>query len=377
METKEIINKFVEQIHQERQDLKAVLFYGSSCYHTNKENSDIDLLLITASGLEMRGKTILEGKKIDYTIKPLKALEQDCMTSIAKQETFLLSVFQNGEIIYNEDRTIEKFQKYFRFRHQSNLPTYEINRQEKEILQRNYQELCHAKNTDSFWVIYFNLLNRVRIDYQMHKGYSRIPLSKVYQFYQNRAYAEQYYCSVLPPETFTNQFLASINVASLEQATKEIENYAPLFTIEFIEKMKSSKNFVFRKENFYQTPKMNALKITATQLISKYDQTILALLENKNEANYLYYIVVEQLRRFYEVQCGVLNESMESVLANYQESLKNRGLPRLDPEFIANYFKAIAAKENQDKIKYLDILFNYALKDIPMNTQDYLITLQK
>ena len=159
MELNEIMKKFVEQKKIEIPHLKAVLFYGSSCYKTNTAHSDIDLLLITAHGSTMRGKKIVEGHQIDYTIKSVATLEQDCMTSLAKQETFLLSIFQNGQIIYNEDRIIEKFQKYFRLRHKNKLPTYEINRQEKECLQRMWSELIDIKNAKFFEVIYYNLLN--------------------------------------------------------------------------------------------------------------------------------------------------------------------------------------------------------------------------
>ena len=377
MELNEIMKKFVEQKKIEIPHLKAVLFYGSSCYKTNTAHSDIDLLLITAHGSTMRGKKIVEGHQIDYTIKSVATLEQDCMTSLAKQETFLLSIFQNGKIIYNEDRIIEKFQKYFLLRHKNKLPTYEINRQEKECLQRMWSELINVKNAKFFEVIYYNLLNRIRIDYQNMSGCSRIPISKVYSFYQNRAYAEKYYCSVLPSEDFTNQFIQSITATKEEQKRNEIQNYGSLFTIEFLDKKRSSTNFNMRKENFYQTPKMNDLKISAIPLISKYNQAIIALQENKPDANYLYYIVLEQLRRFYEIQCGVLNTYMENVSVNYQDSLQKIGLSILDPDFIAAYFQAITVKENQEKIKCLDKIYTFALRDVPISTNEYLITLQK
>ncbi|MCI8575268.1 MAG: hypothetical protein HFI09_02230 [Bacilli bacterium] len=377
MEKKEIINKFVEQKLEEYPNLLAVLFYGSSCYHTDKKYSDIDLMLIIENGPSMRGKKNIGGLTIDYSIKSLASLEKECMASFRNQETFLLSVFQNGEVIYNKDKTIEKFQRYFRFRYRNNLPTYEINRQEKDGLQKNWQELCKSRNTISFWVIYFNLLNRLRIDYQTMKGYSRLPLSKVAKFYQDPNYAEKYYCSILPEETFRNLFLASIKVLEKEKALKEIQKYAPLFTLEFLEKTNVSSDFNMRKENFYQTPNQNALKETSTKLISKYQQVMFALMENLEDANYLYYVVLEQLRRFYEIQCGVLNTSPEKAIANYQGSLNNNGLLILDPDFMSSYLKALTAKDSKEKMTCLEKIYFYALKDIPINDTEYLIKLQK
>ena len=89
MEIKEIVNSFVKKQIETQNNIVAAIFYGSHCYHTADENSDIDLLFLTRDGSSFRGRTNYEGKIVEYKMLPLWKLEQECMTSIQKQETFL------------------------------------------------------------------------------------------------------------------------------------------------------------------------------------------------------------------------------------------------------------------------------------------------
>ena len=62
---------------------------------------------------------------------------------------------------------------------------------------------------------------------------------------------------------------------------------------------------------------------------------------------------------------------------NYSSSLNGIGMPKLDPDFMKYYLESLMVKETTEKIAVLEKIFSYALKDIPMNTQEYLIKLQK
>lgn len=372
-----LVKEFVEKKVSENANILAAIFYGSSCYHTNNDHSDIDLLFITKDGPSMRGKTNFKGKKVEYYLRSVFDLEQKCMTLISDQETYLLSVFLNGKVMYNQNRTFERFQKYFRFRYQSSLPVYNIDKREKDNVIQKWQILNQSLDNEIFWTMYFNLLNQIRINYQKMKGYSQIPISKLSQFYQNREYAQKYYCSVLPPQEFTDYYLKCIMETERNNARNQIKQYESLFTIWFPEKKENNIVVPTRKDNFYHTPKMAILIEQAAKLITKYEQTYIAIQSNRIDKNYLYFIVLEQLRRFYEIQCGILNTSIKVAIQNYQAIMKNPFFSKIDPEFAFTYQKAIMANSDEEKLKYLDQVYQFALKDIPINKEEYLIKLQK
>lgn len=372
-----LVKEFVEKKVSENDNILAAIFYGSSCYHSNNDHSDVDLLFITKDGPSMRGKINFKGKKVEYFLRSVSDLEQKCMTLIADQETYLLSVFSNGKVIYNQNRTFERFQKYFRFRYQSSLPVYNIDKREKDNMIQNWQILNQSINNEIFWTMYFNLLNQIRINYQKMKGYSKIPISKLSQFYQNREYAQKYYCSILPPQEFTDDYLKCITETDPNNARNQIKQYETLFTIQFPEGKENSINVPTRKDNFYPTPKMANLMEQAAKLITQYEQTSIAIQSNRMDKNYLYFIVLEQLRRFYEIQCGILNTSIKVAIQNYQAIMKNTFFSKIDPEFAFTYQKAIMAKSDEEKLKYLDQIYQFALRDIPINKDEYLIKLQR
>ena len=63
----QIIEKFIDiKNYKSRKDVLGIIFYVSSSYGYNTEDSDIDLHIIVSSKNDIRGNLVLDGVHIEY-----------------------------------------------------------------------------------------------------------------------------------------------------------------------------------------------------------------------------------------------------------------------------------------------------------------------
>ncbi|MCI8393881.1 MAG: hypothetical protein HFH86_00145 [Bacilli bacterium] len=373
MERKEIVKKFLKEKRWEELNLIAAIYYGSSQTGIYHKNSDIDVLLITKEGPAYYGNLYLHDIQIDYEIKSLSFIEQECFQAFKNQDMTLLAILQNGEILLNKGKIVEKLQKLILKRFRAKLPTYPISEKEKKEITIHFQELCQFKNqnANTFWILYYNVLNQIRKVLQMQNGESKIPEEKMANLFQNREYAKQYFCATLPSETITDELLEWLQEEEKENAIKHIQSYAQLIPLELSEKKWKTSHFPYQYEKYSIVPKMEQLKGKAAQLSSKYQRVKYALQEDKMDAIFLYAILIEELRKLYEKQCGVMSDSIANTIKNYQ-ILTRKKQNRLDSDFINSYLTAHQVKTNQERETILEQLYKIVLENIDLE-DEYLL----
>jgi len=374
MEIKEIVNQFVKEQIEKEEKLIGAIFYGSHCYETAKPDSDIDLLFVSNGKHQYRGLKMISEKRVEFFVIPLETIKKNCFTAFMNQDSVLYSIFKNGQIIYEEGKELQKMKRFFELRYHTTYPIYKLDAQEKGKLITNWIELNSCSSNPSvFWIMYYNLLNSIRIYHQQRFGLSKMPTCNLVSLYQNREYAEEFYCATLPSEDFTELFLACIQEKNIPDALIGMKKLAQKQYLEFPPYNPSSKPKDFRQEKFYHTPKSYELLEQSTVLTTKFRKTKQALLNATIEADFLYAITIEQLRKFYEIQCGVLNNNLQIALVNYQYITKDHVFTKIDPEFIPIYMQALQSQTKEEKLEALEKLFHFTLKDIPLSEKEYLI----
>lgn len=371
MEVQKIVQEFVDDKLSQDKSLIGAIFYGSNCYHTAKEDSDIDLLFLSNGKNLYRGCTIYQGKRVEYFIKPSEILIEECKNP----DSSLYSIFKNGQIISDKSNVLNQIKAILELRDHHTIQIYQKEIEKKDTILKQWQELNNAQeqSNQSFWIIYFNLLDTLRKIYQGYFGLTETPVCKIKELYQNRKYAEQYYSSILPPLEFTEEYLKFMQEKDQKIGLENIRKMAKFLSIELPE-ISFSKNFVEHfKESFYQIPTKSNLLEQAAILTTKYTKTKIALQENSLDADFLYAIVIELLRKYYEVQCSILTISTTTAIFNYQQ-IQNQGVfTKTDQDFASLYLKAISAQTPQEKIIVLNELYQFSLKDIPFQSDEYCI----
>ncbi len=378
MEVIEIVKSFVEEKKKEDESIIGAIFYGSNCYGSAKKDSDVDILFVSKGKYCYRGLETWQNYRMEYFMKPYQVLERECMTDFSDQDTFLLAVFENGTKIEEQDHCLTRLHRRLLLRSRAALPNYQISREEKDNFQKKYQELSYFSD-ESFWILYYNLLNELRILYQMKYGYTRIPTAKVLEFYQNRPYAEKYYCAILPPEEITNTMLVALKTKQKEEALESLKKLASTLHIQLSDlKALNLQNSFYQSPSisYFNPPKIADLKEQVATVMTKYLRAKNKLIQNEEDASFLYAVTLERMRTLYEVQNSVLNKSFLNAIYYYQ-NMDTMTLPKIDQAFAKTYLNATKASDNAKKIQEFTKVYQMCTQDVPIKDTKYLIRIKE
>ena len=127
--------------------------------------SDIDLLIITDGEYNYKGVTYIDGKKIEYFEKNFYYLMNEIENLVSSLDRSLLSIFMNGTIIYNKDKTVNFLKEEVLINQTFHFQKKKKHYQESDLLEfyEYIQQLepCH----NFFSYIYYNLLELMRKKY--------------------------------------------------------------------------------------------------------------------------------------------------------------------------------------------------------------------
>ena len=223
-----IINTFLkEKKYKEKKEVLGIVFYGSASNGLAHTHSDIDLMIITLNRAYAKGAYTVENKTIEYLELGMNNLKEELAIAPKEGNTYLLSVFQNGKILYDPYHVLEKWKENVIFCYQntkvkrdikSNLLNASLYSHE---LNRAYLNNAIIKNA-----MYTKTLHEIRKLYEAKNGYSRIPYIKVPILYEEEEKAKQY-CIHIPDEQFRSLFLNALsspkkeNIEALWEITGE------------------------------------------------------------------------------------------------------------------------------------------------------------
>lgn len=343
MEAKSIIEKFIQNFQLlEREDLLGIVFYGSSCYQTNTSQSDIDLLLVTDGYDSYKAVTYIDGQKIEYFERNIYDLLKQLEHLERNPDRSFLSIFQNSKIIFSKNQMME-YLRQEALVHSKYIPKKSKHKRNNSDIAMFYHILQQANPESAFGqYVFYNLLEKIRKKYHEENGYTKIPSMKVYTLYNDKSYAEKFYCQSLPNIDFIEQYLNLISEGFNEARLKTIMSYISYSDLDSLEQEFPN----YSKEE---------LKYSSTIVKNTVDKSCFLLEEGTKDSFSCYCIALEKTRRLY---CAI--NGLSPCLDRFGEEY--------DQTFLDLFH---ACLNNSERKEAINQLFSYVTTPLQMDYNNY------
>ena len=203
----------------DKDNLLAILTYGSSLTGFASNNSDIDLLIILNECDHLtRGVKFFKGKKVEYFIKPIekfldeaiKHTKNNCPSHVALEQNayflydkgdFVKNILKSDAQFYNQNRQIPK----------DNFDLKLVQAENRLASLKNIYE----RNGKEFHMVYFNLLEMIRTLHSKRNDEANVPFAKAYRVYSDPNYYHKYVSNnadnTKPDPTFVELYTSCVN----------------------------------------------------------------------------------------------------------------------------------------------------------------------
>lgn len=227
-EVVKIITKFLSKYNSN--EIEGILLYGSAVSGKMDDKSDIDLLIATNTHLyeDVVGCTLIDNTKVEYFIHNIDNLYELALKQIEKNDPSRLTKFITSKIIYDKNgnftKEIDKIRKLY------DLPI------KKERNLKNKKTIFHIKNriddlhslieTDTFFILYFDILKKIKVLNTKLNGYIIIPLGKTEKLFKDSNYMKEYIKSDIhkvPEEEFKRCYLECLKIKEKKSMIEDIE----------------------------------------------------------------------------------------------------------------------------------------------------------
>ena len=230
MEIEQIIHDFLDEYgYTNDRKLEGVIFYGSYQTKTNREDSDVDLIIIYNSKKEIEAtKEYKQYKNYNFENyeRTLKNLYERVDKDFLNYEDTMLSAIGYGKIIEDRNGRISELQKYTLEKYKNGLPKlskqdviYGAKSIHKSIESLKQMELEKSPYYQNFYAI---TLDKIRDYYNKKNGFSNMSTSKVYKLYTDEVMQIVQH-KFMPEKYFTDSYLECINRNDFEQINKLFE----------------------------------------------------------------------------------------------------------------------------------------------------------
>lgn len=338
MDAIDVINRFIEFKNYYESGVLGIIFYGSRKYNTAKEDSDIDLLIITDKNKNYKGVTYIDGVRVEYFEKGYEHLLGKVDSQAFSPDRSLESIFKNGEIIYSEDYLVEALRDEVLMGGRiisKRSGDFSCVNDWKEIFDR-----VPGNNSFSKFV-YHNFIENIRKVYIQKNGFDDTGSFKTYNLYNDPKYASKYYCLRLPSLEFRTLFLKAME-----------EDFSEDKVFQLMEQIGIGESSLW---NYTRSYGQGQLKYMSTIVASNVDRTISAISDESPAANHYYYLALDKVRRLY---CSIngIDQSMSKFGEGYSE------------EFLGLFNKCLEKEDKADSIKEI---FDFVTKPLNIDYHDY------
>lgn len=224
-----IIKKFL--LKYDVDEIEGVLLYGSAVSGRRNKKSDIDILVCLNSneGYQSVGCTMIDGIKVEYFVHHIDSLYDLALNEIRKNDSSHLTKFITSKIVYDRSgkfrEVINKIKALY------SLPIREShdNFVKKSMfhIKNRLDDLESVKDDDIFYMLYFDILNKIReLDTEIN-GYIIIPLAKSEKLYRDSGYLKEYIESDVhktSTEEFKKRYLECLKIDDKDLMIKRIKD---------------------------------------------------------------------------------------------------------------------------------------------------------
>lgn len=224
MEIEEVIYDFLNEFgYTEDERIEGVIFYGSYQTNTNKEDSDVDLIIIYNSNSQKAAQKEYiqyKGYNFENYQRTLQNLYDRVDKDFENYEDTMLSAVGYGKILQDKNGKLKELQKYTLQKYKNGLPKlsqedviYEAKSLQKSIEYLRKMNLEKSLYYNTFYAI---TLNKIRVYYNKKNGFSNMSTSKVYKLYTDKKMQEVQHKS-MPENQFIDKYINCIKTNKFEE----------------------------------------------------------------------------------------------------------------------------------------------------------------
>lgn len=229
-----------------------IIVYGSYIGKRNDYLSDLDVMIIKDKyDTQDCGSMMIDGIRVEYFIQDLKRLYQLIKMEIDNNDPSHLTKFATCRILYDKDNQVQEFINYA-----TELYNTKIKKSFNEYdkfgifsINNRMEDLESLINHESFYSVYFIVLEKIRTLYCHINGFIDLPIMKIEKLYTNKDYACKYISSKehnLPDEKFINLYLQCLIISDKKAMFNKINE---LFNYSFSNLEFNPTNFVLQFKN--------------------------------------------------------------------------------------------------------------------------------
>ena len=261
-----IIKKFLLRYNVD--EIEGVLLYGSVVSGRRTKKSDIDILVCLNSneGYQSVGCSIVDGVKVEYFVHHIDSIYELALKEIEKNDPSHLTKFITSKIVYDKNgKFTEEIKK---IRDLYTLPIREKHdpfvKKKMFHIKNRLDDLESIKDNDIFYILYFDILNKIReLDTEIN-GYIVIPLAKSEKLFKDKTFLKEYIESDIhktSTEEFKSRYLECLKIKDREIM---IKNIIDLYDYTFKDEEFDSDEFelTFKVEDGFGIWKRNYILLT-------------------------------------------------------------------------------------------------------------------
>lgn len=341
MSLEELLKKFLEKTEYDKNpQIKAIVAYGSRVRKTNKENSDLDILVITSQNKNYKSGMVIEGIKVDCNIYSVNDLFDIAYDKKLANNTYFESVLKSGKVL-KDNGILGELEDYLQEISNTKSRKKKLSLDAVNEIKDMYDNFTNTKS--SYW--YYNLLEKLRMAYNYLKNCSYISMVKVYDIFSNRDFYQDAYSVSLPDESFVTLFLEAVNVDEYDTQLEIVHHILNLLGINVNREI----DFLDDEESFFNDVD---IKNELLVLYNKIEKVIELLDGNHPYATYTYNVLLRHLEVFYQRVYRRNNNEIDKAI------------------------KSAKANNNADRIKVLKELFGIVDKDYRFDYDNYMLKLK-
>lgn len=181
----------------------------------------------------------------NFFINDLQRLYSLADNEINNNDPSHLTKFATCEIISDTNDKVKDFVNYAKYLYNQKIQCFFTEEDKFSIFSINnrIEDLESLINQDSFYAVYFIVLEKIRVLYSKINGIIDLPLMKIERIYIDKEYANNYINSsihTLPNETFISLYLNCLNI---NDKNVMLDNLEKLYNYSFA-------NLDFNPQNF-------------------------------------------------------------------------------------------------------------------------------
>lgn len=215
--------------YEEDDDVIGALLFGSYCYETNNEKSDIDVQILLRDTCNYKENGVVEYN--NYLIKYFMANKKEIVKSLEQDynsgKNTMAKILSYGKIIYDldgsfkslQDKALEYIDKPF-----NNISADKLDINNYNLWNSlNELKVCLLENSFQFNLVYYNLLIEVYEAYSEYLSIPKLPKTKIYKILTDEEFRKKYHVFKLPEEEFIKLYLKCFEIDKHDVMYKTIE----------------------------------------------------------------------------------------------------------------------------------------------------------